>query len=346
MLVEGQLLRAFLGTADVHSPFIDLGLGPQTFLLLLAIPALALLGRGPGSRYRRHREGAVVLSQVLFEIAVWTTVPYSASGHVLANIRYLLPAVGLAAAGGIAAAEGWLTARGREAEIPLGLLTLALVIQDVLQLHTTIPDGFRPAIGALDILAAVLLFYPALRLRCRRHLRPLLAASLLLALAAVPAFARFRVADRARAFSEEYTAHVISAARYVGAWAWLDKNGGSGTVDVVSAPDTFFVYPAMGPRLERRAIYANVNARDLHEAAAYPLCQPRTDFAVDAWLVNLRREGVRWLHVSRTPPFPLPQETEWAAAHPELFTLRYSDPNNRIYELLPLLPPPGPRFPA
>jgi hypothetical protein len=343
MLAEGQLLRAFLGTADVHSPFVDLGLGPQTFLLLLAIPALALLPRGPGNR---RREGAVVFSQVLFEIAVWTTVPYSASGHVLANVRYLLPAVGLAAAGGIAAAEGWLTARGRESEIPLGLLTLALLVQDVLQLHTTIPDGFRPAIGAVDVLAAALLLSPALRLRCRRHARPLLAAALLSALAAVPAFARFRVADRARAFTEEYTAHVISTARYAGAWAWLDKNGGSGTVDVVSAPDTFFVYPAMGPRLERRAIYANVNARDLHAAAAYPLCQPRADFAVDAWLVNLRREGVRWLHVSRTPPFPPPQETAWAAARPELFTLRYADSNNRIYELLPLAPPSGPRLPV
>ncbi len=346
MLVEGQLLHAFLGTADLHSPFVDLGLGPQTFLLLLAIPALALLPRGPGNPGGQRREGVVVLSQILFEIAVWTTVPYSASGHVLANVRYLLPAVGLAAAGGIAAAEGWLSARGRDAEIPLGLLTLVLLVQDVLQLHTTIPDGFRPAIGAADVLAAALLLSPALRLRCRRHLRPLLAAALVVALAAVPAFARFRVADRARAFSEEYTAHVISAARYAGAWAWLDQNGGAGTVDVVSSPDTFFVYPAMGPRLERRAIYVNVNARDLHEAAVYPLCQPRTDFAVDAWLVNLRREGVRWLHVSRTPPFPPPQENAWAAAHPELFTLRYADPNNRIYELLPLAPPVGPRLPA
>jgi hypothetical protein len=347
MLVEGQLLRAFLGTVDVHSPFADLGLGPQSFLLLLAIPALALLPGGPGNR---RREGAVVLSQVLFEIAVWTTVPYSASGHVLANVRYLLPAVGLAAAGGIAAAEGWLAKRAKGAaeagEMPLGLLTLALLVQDVLQLHTTIPDGFRPAIGAVDVLAAVLLLSPGFRLRCRRQARPLLAVALLAALAAVPAFGRFRAADRMRAFTEEYTAHVVTTARYAGAWAWLDKNGGSGTVDAVSSPDTFFIYPDMGPRLERRAVYVNVNARDLHEAAKYPLCQPRTDFSADAWLVNLRREGVRWLHVSRTPSFPLPRETEWAEAHPELFILRYTDPNNRIYELLPLVSPPGPRFPA
>jgi hypothetical protein len=330
MLVEGQLLRAFLGTVDIRSPFVDLGLGPQAFLVLLAIPALLLLPPG------RRREGAVVGSQVLFEIAVWTTIPYAASGHVLANVRYLLPAVGLAFASGVAAAESRLPEGAGEA--PLGLLALVLLAQDVLQLHTAIPDGLRPAVAVADVLAAALLFSPPLQGWLRRHLRPLLAAGLLAALAAVPAFSRFRVGDRARAFSEEYTAHFVTTPRYAGAWAWLDRNGGSGTVDVVSSPDTFFVYPAMGPHLERRAVYVNVNARDLHEAAAYPLCQPRADFAAGAWLVNLRREDIRWLHLSRTPPFPFPREEEWARAHPELFVLRYSDPNNQVYELqrLPL----------
>ncbi|HEV7515652.1 MAG TPA: hypothetical protein VGR07_05065 [Thermoanaerobaculia bacterium] len=322
MLGEGQLLRAFLGTVDVRSPFVDLGLGPQALLVLFAVPALLFLPRG------RRREGAVVASQVLFEAAVWTTIPYAASGHVLANVRYLLPAVGLAFASGVAAAESL----GAGAA-PLGLLTLALLAQDVLQLHTAIPDGLRPAIAAADVLAAALLLSPALRLAVRRHARWLVAAGVFAALAAVPSFARFRTGDRARAFTEEHTAHVVTTARYAGAWAWLDRNGGAGTVDVVSSPDTFFVYPAMGPHLERRAIYVNVNASDLHEAAAYPLCQPRVDFSPDAWLVNLRREEVRWLHLSRTPPFPFPQEAEWAGAQPELFALRYSDPNNRVYEL-------------
>jgi hypothetical protein len=172
------------------------------------------------------------------------------------------------------------------------------------------------------------------------------ALGILAALAAVPPFARFRAADRARAFREEYTAHVVTTARYAGAWNWLDRHGGSGTVDVVSSPDTFFVYPAMGPRLERRAVHVNVNAQDLHEAAAYPLCQPRADFSEDAWLVNLRREDVRWLHLSRTPPFPFPREAEWALAHPELFVLRYSDPNNLVYGLPPLPSPVGQRFPV
>ena len=324
MLVEGQLLRAFLGTVDVQSPFVDLGLGPQAFLVLFAVPALFLLPPG------RRREGAVVASQILFEVAVWTTIPYAASGHVLANVRYLLPAVGLAFASGVAAAESRLE---EGAGAPLGLLALVLLAQDVLQLHTTIPDGLRPAIAAADVLAAALLLSPALRQRLRRHAPWLLTGAGVAVLAAVPSFARFRTADRARAFTEEYTAHFVTTARYAGAWDWLDRNGGSGTVDVVSSPDTFFVYPAMGPRLERRAAYVNVNARDLHEAAAYPLCQPRADFSEDAWLVNLRRENVRWLHLSRTPPFPFPREDEWARAHPELFVERYSDPNNRVYEL-------------
>jgi hypothetical protein len=335
MLVEGQLLRAFLGTVDVRTPFVDLGLGPQSLLLLFAVPALLLLPPG------RRREGAVAASQILAETAIWVTIPYAASGHVLANVRYLLPAVGLAFASGVAAVEGL-----GVGEAPLGLLALALLAQDLLQLHTAIPDGLRPVIAAVDVAAAALLFSPTLRGRLRRHLRPLLAAGLLAALAAVPAFGRFRTADRARAFAEEYTGHFVTTPRYAQAWAWLDQNAGTGTVDVVSSPDTFFVYPAMGPRLERRAVYVNVNRENLHEAAAYPLCQPRVDFSLGAWLVNLRREEVRFLHLSHNPGFPFPREEEWARAHPELFTLRYSDANNRIYELQPLPSPPGPRFPA
>jgi len=90
----------------------------------------------------------------------------------------------------------------------------------------------------------------------------------------------------------------------------------------------------MGPRLERRAIYVNVNREDLHEAAVYPRCLPRVDPSPDAWLANLRREDVRWLHLSHTPPYPFPQENDWAAARPERFALRFEDATNRVFEVL------------
>jgi hypothetical protein len=346
MLVGGRLVRALLGTVDEpRSPFVDLGLGPQALLLVLAIPALAAVPR------ERRREAAVAGSQVLAEAAFWATIPFAAEGHVFANVRYLLPAVGLAFAGGLAAAE----ARGADAKLLEGL-AVALAAQDLLQLHARLSDGVRLAVAAGDLAAAILILSPRLRgwLRGaaraapgsqeaagpragRRRLarRVLAGAALAAALAGTPWLARFRAVERTRAFSSEYTAHGINIGWYAKGWDWLDRHGGRGTVAVVNSPDTFFIYPAMGPRFERRAVYVNVNAADLDEAAGYPLCQPRVQPSAAAWLANLRRAGVRWLDLTRTPPFPFPMENDWARAHPELFVLRFGDGTNLVYELLP-----------
>ncbi|HEY6320716.1 MAG TPA: hypothetical protein VJA16_04045 [Thermoanaerobaculia bacterium] len=337
MLAEGRLARAFLGTTEEgRSPFVDLGLGPQALVVLLGIPALAALPR------ERRREAAVAGSQVLAEVAFWLAVPYAAAGHVFANVRYLLPAVGLAFAGGVAAAE-----TRRADERLLHGLAVALAAQDLLQLHTRMPDGVRLAVAAADLAVVALALSPWLRkLRGWRGwpgapaLLP--ALTVLAALAGVPWLARFRDADRTRAFAEEYTAHGINVAYYAAGWDWLERHGGSGTVAVVNSPDTFFVYPAMGPRLERRALYVNVNAANLDEAAAYPLCQPRVQPDAAAWIANLRTAGVRWLDLTRTPPFPFPMENDWARGHSELFVPRFSDSTNLIYELLPRAAPPGP----
>jgi hypothetical protein len=335
MLAGGRLMRALLGTVDEpRSPFVDLGLGPQALLLLLGALGLAALPR------ERWRESAVAGSQLLAEVAFWTTVPFAAAGHVFANVRYLLPAVGLAFAGGVAAAES-----RRADERLLEGLAVALAAQDLLQLHARLPDGVRVAAAAGDLAAVALALSPRLRgwLRTlgrgpRRWPRPALAVAggtLVAALAAAPWLARFRVADRTRALTFEYTAHGNNIAWYTSGWDWLDRHGGRGTVAVVNSPDTFFIYPAMGPYLERRALYVNVNAANLDEAAAYPLCQPRVQPLAAAWLANLRQAGVRWLDLTRTPPFPFPMENDWAGAHPELFVLRFGDATNRIFELLP-----------
>ncbi len=156
MLAEGRLARAFLGTTDEgRSPFVDLGLGPQALVVLLGIPALAALPR------ERRREAAVAGSQVLAEIAFWLAVPYAAAGHVFANVRYLLPAVGLAFAGGVAAAE----TRRADQRLLQGL-AVALAAQDLLQLHTRMPDGVRLAVAAADLAVVALALSPSLRARC------------------------------------------------------------------------------------------------------------------------------------------------------------------------------------
>jgi hypothetical protein len=341
MFAEGRLARAFLGTVDEsRSPFVDLGLGPQALLVLLGVPALAALPR------ERWREAALVGSQALAEIAIWTTMPYAASGHVFANVRYLLPAVGLAFAGGVAAAES----RRADPRL-LGGIAVALAAQDLLQLHTRMPDGVRLAVAAADLAAVAFALSPRLRGWLRgRPAAPtaapaapavpaaLAALAVLALVAGVPWLARFRAGDRTRAFLQEYTAHGINVGLYAPGWDWLERHGGSGTVAVVNSPDTFFIYPAMGMRLERRAVYVNVNAANLDEAAAYPLCQPRVQPAAAAWIANLRQAGVRWLDLTRTPPYPFGMENDWARAHPDVFVRRFADPTNLIYELLPAPP--------
>ncbi|MBV8201501.1 MAG: hypothetical protein JOZ15_12840 [Acidobacteria bacterium] len=273
-------------------------------------------------------------------------MPYAASGHVFANVRYLLGAMGLGFAGGIAAAES----RGADARLLSGI-AVALAAQDLLQLHTQMSDGVRLAVAAADLAAVALALSPRWRGWLRGRLRgwrlvvgPAALAALAL-LAGAPWLARFRDADRTRALMQEYTAHGNNVALYAPGWDWLERHGGSGTVAVVNSPDTFFIYPAMGPRLERRALYVNVNAANLDEAAAYPLCQPRIQPAADAWIANLRQAGVRWLDLTRTPPYPFAMEDGWARAHPEIFVRRFADPTNLVYELLPS-PPSPPSQPA
>jgi len=113
-------------------------------------------------------------------------------------------------------------------------------------------------------------------------------------------------------------------------------DGGDGAVDVVSSPGTYFVYPAMGAHLERRALYVNVNRQNLPNAAAYPRCDPRVDPAPDAWVENLAAARVRWVLLARYPEFDFPVEKTWADARPGLFALRHADPTNLVYEFLPV----------
>jgi hypothetical protein len=341
MLGEGRLARAFLGTIEEPGGpvFADLGLGPQALVVLLGLPALAVLARG------RRREGLVVGVQIVAEAAVWATVPYAASNHVFANVRYLVPAIALALAAGVAGAESF-----RPDAVPgrkrwLTGIALAIAAQDLLLLHTQLSDGPRLAIAAADLAAVALALAPGLRRWAAASWPALAGAALAAALLAAPAFARFRAADRTRAFDHEFTAHVINVGYYASGWDWLDRHDARGVVDVVNSPDTFFFYPAMGPFLTRQAVYVNIDARNLPLAAAYPLCQPRIDPDPAAWLANLRRADARWLDLSRTPPFPFPLEDAWARRRPDRFALRFADDRNRIYELLPDAAPTLPAAP-
>jgi hypothetical protein len=197
------------------------------------------------------------------------------------------------------------------------------------------PHGVRLTIAFVDLAAVALALSPALRGLAVRRWRETAVAAAVLALLAAPLLTRFRVEDRQRALAEDLSVHMTSTRMFAGGWGWLDQNGGDGAVASVHSPNNYFQYPAMGPRLERESRYVNINQADHHNAVEYPACQPRVDPDPRAWVTNLAKQHIRWVHLSRYPQFDFPLERQWADSLPRLFALRYSDPTNRVYEFLP-----------
>src|SRR6185503_8297245 len=188
-------------------------------------------------------------------------------------------------------------------------------------------------IALVDAGAVALLFSDAARAFVVRRRRELALAAVVLALAGAPLLGRFRLADRPRALAEDLTFHSTSSRLFAAGWAWLDAHAGDGAVDIVYAPDNYLTYPVMGPRLERDVRYVNVNAADLPLAIRYPGCELRVAPSAEAWLRNLARRDIRWLHLARYPNFDFPLERGWADAMPGWFTLRFADATNRVYEV-------------
>jgi hypothetical protein len=320
----GTLSDVFLGVPRQGSE--EIGVGPQILLLLPFFLLPWLLPKDV------RRAAFLVWSQVLIQLAVWATVPYGSSGHVFANVRYLDGALALMFAGVVAVGERFVPDRALRA------LALLFAIQDLLMLHTEMPRTVRVALALIDIGLVVVAVSPGVRGFARRRARELAVAGIVAVLAAAPFLGRFRVEDRARAYRNEYTAHKTAAFLFAPGWAWLDKNGGDGTVAVIGAPSNFFVYPAMGPHLERQAIYVNVNRRDSRKATDYPGCDPRVDADSQAWLENLLKDGVRWVYLHRFPQIDFPMEADWVSERPDLFALRYRNNTNIIVEFLPNSP--------
>lgn len=318
----GTLADVFLGVPRLGSE--EIGVGPQVLLLL---PFFLL----PWLLPKDVRRGALLVwSQVLIQLLVWVTVPYGTSGHVFANVRYLSGALALLFAGAVAMGERFVPDK------TLRVLALLLLIQDLLMLHTEMPRTVRLALALVDIGLVAVALSPRLRDFGRSRARELALAAAVLLLLVTPVWARFRTQDRTRAFQNEYTAHKTAAWLFAPGWGWLEKNGGNGTVAVIGAPSTFFIYPVMGPRLERKAIYVNINRRNSRNAADYPGCDPRVDPDPQAWLENLLRQEVRWVYIHRFPEVDFPREVEWILARPDLFELRFDTNTNLVFEFLPV----------
>lgn len=325
LLANRSLVGAFLGVT--RPTMAELGIGPAALLLLPVVLLLPLWFRGAGGAERRA--SWLAFGQLAVQALFWMTATYAVSGHVLANVRYLVGGIGLALAAAVALGERHL------APAWLRLLAIAFAVQDLLMLNPRMPYPVRVALAWALVAAAVLALWPGLRRWLWHRRRPVAAALAVLLLAAVPPWASFRLRDRARSFGQDYVAHLSSTRLFAAGWGWLDAHAGDDPVAVSHAPENFFVYPAMGPYLRRRALYVHVNEAAHVNPLRYPDCKTRVDPSIDAWIANLRERKVRWLHLGRYPELDFPLEDRWAASRPDLFALRFDHPTNRIYELLP-----------
>ena len=319
------LVDVFLGVPRPGSE--EIGIGPQLLLLLPVFLLPLLLPRNPPIL----RRGAILVwSQIVIQLVLWVVIPYASSWHVFANVRYLDGAIALLFAGAVALGERWVP------EPALRAVALLIGIQSLIMFGSDMTRSVRLALGLIDAAIVAWALSAGFRSFTRRHARELALAGLALCLLLAPALARYRVKDRERAFRMEYTTHKIAAFLWAPAYGWLEKNGGNGTVAVVGAPSNFFVYPAMGTRLERRAIYVNINRKDSRRATDYPGCDPRVDPDPQAWLENLVKQRVRWVFVHRFPQVKFPREVEWIQARPDLFELKYENQSNLVFEFLPI----------
>ena len=156
---------------------------------------------------------------------------------------------------------------------------------------------------------------------------------------------------------------------YFRGWMELDSRAGPSGARVAYA-GTNLPYYLFGVNLRNDVRYVNVDAHpgwlmhDYHlEAledgsgpATWPIPRPGWDRArpdYQAWLANLRREGIQLLVVTRVKPAGLPVELAgaslfpvervWADAHPEAFGLLYGDPRrDPEFRLYRVKPPAGP----
>src|SRR4029078_9402252 len=92
------------------------------------------------------------------ELAVWLTIPFAGTHHVFANVRYLIPGLGLAFAGAVALG-GRKEMRDRWMEV----IAIAFLAQGMLQLHAEMPRGVRLALAVADVVGVGLAFCPGLR---------------------------------------------------------------------------------------------------------------------------------------------------------------------------------------
>ncbi|MFZ5800934.1 MAG: hypothetical protein ACOY3D_06135 [Candidatus Omnitrophota bacterium] len=123
------------------------------------------------------------------------------------------------------------------------------------------------------------------------------------------------------------------------AWLWLDEHTGRGGRIAYTGHGAF--YPLFGFQIKNDVRYVSINkGGSLPHYYPDGLYRREKDFA--AWQQNLKRERINWLFIAL--PFAennesddseqFPVEDQWAAAHPDLFEMVFSNSRVRIYKVI------------
>jgi hypothetical protein len=326
LLASGELTRALLGVS--HPDRFELGIGPKLVpLAVLALVSALRLRSCPDLRLP-------VLLLLLFAL-FFATTPLWILHWLYINVRFAAPALAMAAVAAVTTLSAFGVAPRWAA-----LLSGLCIAPDLFSLKIHLSDGFR--VAALLAAGAGAVWMLVSRAVVRPWV-PRIAVAALSVLAILGGYAvhAHREDVRSSSLATEWELYRTSASLYARGWAALERALPPGRARIAHAGFAF-VYPLYGPRLDRRVLYIDVNARAGGAIHAYPEARFRADPDERAWLANLKRARVEWLvvhHPDPGVPGPWPIEARWADARPDRFAPIHRDDWIRVYRVLGSTPP-------
>jgi len=301
---------------------LPLAFGPQFVLFMVAITAIPFC-----LPKEKRRVVVFVLSLVLLQILTYLLLLPAARQQIIDNTRHLIPLVGIGAAAGLAILESRGVSHRR-----IRLVVWVLAVQDLLLLHSVLPQGLRIAMawgdGLLFLLLLVASFQSGVwRRKCWRWgFVPCVLGILMVA----PWLAE----DRVGIWRGPSVDVANRLSPYSGASTWLARNGGTDAVVMSGNPFASLTYPAMGSHFQRRVLFVTCSKSERKQIV--PCSDEHVTFRVRPleWRRRLVDRGVRWVWAHRSSPRNhYSREGRWASRMSDHFTLRYDDKHNRIFEL-------------
>lgn len=313
------LVNALLGGEGRR--LVPLAFGPQFILVVVAAAAI------PFSLARKQLRVVILLmSCVALQVLSYVFLLPGARHQLIANTQHLLPLVGIGIAGGLAILE----CRGLSYR-RIRVVAWVLAVQDLLLLHSVLPQGIRIAIAWADAIAFLLLVVVSSRSRnwLREKRRWIFVVFVLGGLMLIPRVVEYRRGIwKGSSVADQFSMH-----RFAGASRWLATHGDAGAVAIAGRPFSTATYPATGPLFERRALFVGCSKSERKEFVACSDEHVTHRIRPEEWRGRLADRGVRWVWAHRSAAdLPFSREGRWAIKMFDHFILRYSDEENRIFQ--------------